>query len=326
MPHRRYLAPFRGARRPRSRSSAYAQSTTALPPRPIAATAAMTPSPSARPIARTSIPTPARGYRQRQTQNAGQDAASQAKQPPGQAPVQPWPGSSRDHAEPANQGDAPGCAILAQAQSPGPAWQARRASSRASSARTSHCTEVSGADITGSYSTAPKAKFAFACWEPIPSATSPWPTSVHYSDYHCHTARRTTRRKSSAAGKAIAPAIRPRRGVGGPSPFALPRSTKRGLAALKLAFSRRSARRIGRPDKKTRLAALGLGRDAYRANPGSPKMMTRLIAAAALIAAITAPALACEWNKSAGANSQSTVASQSSGAQQSKPVQQHKRS
>ena len=79
-------------------------------------------------------------------------------------------------------------------------------------------------------------------------------------------------------------------------------------------------------DKEARLAALGLGRDAYRANPGSPKMMVRLIAAAALIAAITAPALACEWNKSAGADSQSTVASQSSGAQQSKPVQQHKRS
>lgn len=49
-------------------------------------------------------------------------------------------------------------------------------------------------------------------------------------------------------------------------------------------------------------------------------MMVRLIAAAALIAAITAPAFACEWNKSAGADSQSTVASQSSGAQQSKPV------
>ena len=55
-------------------------------------------------------------------------------------------------------------------------------------------------------------------------------------------------------------------------------------------------------------------------------MMVRLISAAALIAAITAPTLACEWNKSAGADSQSTVAAQSSGAQQSKPVQQHKRS
>jgi hypothetical protein len=53
-------------------------------------------------------------------------------------------------------------------------------------------------------------------------------------------------------------------------------------------------------------------------------MMSRLIAAAALIAAITAPALACEWNKSAEAGSQSTVASQS-GAQHSKPVQ-HNRS
>ena len=31
-------------------------------------------------------------------------------------------------------------------------------------------------------------------------------------------------------------------------------------------------------------------------------MMVRLIAAAALIAAITAPAFACEWNKSAGAD------------------------
>jgi hypothetical protein len=78
-------------------------------------------------------------------------------------------------------------------------------------------------------------------------------------------------------------------------------------------------------DKEARLAALGLGRDAYLANPGRLKM-TRLIAAAALIIAITAPAFACEWNKSAGADSQSTVASQSSGAQQSKPVQQHKRS
>jgi hypothetical protein len=55
-------------------------------------------------------------------------------------------------------------------------------------------------------------------------------------------------------------------------------------------------------------------------------MMARLIAAAALIAAVTTSVLACEWNKSAGADSQSTVASQSSGAQQSKPVQQHKRS
>jgi hypothetical protein len=79
-------------------------------------------------------------------------------------------------------------------------------------------------------------------------------------------------------------------------------------------------------DKEAPLATLGLGRDAYQANPGSPKMMARLIVAAALIAAITAPAFACEWNKSAGADSQSTVAAQSNGAQQSKPVQQHKRS
>jgi hypothetical protein len=48
--------------------------------------------------------------------------------------------------------------------------------------------------------------------------------------------------------------------------------------------------------------------------------MTRLIAAAALIVAIAAPALACEWNKSAGADSQSTVASQSGGAQHTKPA------
>ena len=54
--------------------------------------------------------------------------------------------------------------------------------------------------------------------------------------------------------------------------------------------------------------------------------MNLLIAAATLIFAAAAPALACEWNKSAGADSQSTVASQSSGAQQSKPVQPHRRS
>ena len=34
--------------------------------------------------------------------------------------------------------------------------------------------------------------------------------------------RRTTRRRSSAAGNATAPANRPRRGVGGPSPFGRP--------------------------------------------------------------------------------------------------------
>jgi hypothetical protein len=49
--------------------------------------------------------------------------------------------------------------------------------------------------------------------------------------------------------------------------------------------------------------------------------MTRLIAAAAFIIAAAAPALACEWNKSAGADSQSTAASQSGGVQHSKPVQ-----
>ena len=49
--------------------------------------------------------------------------------------------------------------------------------------------------------------------------------------------------------------------------------------------------------------------------------MTRLIAAAVFIVAAAAPALACEWNKSAGADSQSTVSSQSGGAQHSKPVQ-----
>ena len=74
------------------------------------------------------------------------------------------------------------------------------------------------------------------------------------------------------------------------------------------------------PVAVTRLAALGLGRDAHRANPGRLKM-TRLIAAAAFIIAAAAPALACEWNKSAGADSQSTVSSQSGGAQHSKPVQ-----
>ena len=51
--------------------------------------------------------------------------------------------------------------------------------------------------------------------------------------------------------------------------------------------------------------------------------MTRLIAAAVFIVAAVAPGLACEWNKSAGTASQSTVASQ---AQQSKPVHQHNRS
>ena len=51
--------------------------------------------------------------------------------------------------------------------------------------------------------------------------------------------------------------------------------------------------------------------------------MARLIAAALLIASITAPALACERNKSADAGSQSTVASQS-GAQHSKPVQNNR--
>jgi hypothetical protein len=49
--------------------------------------------------------------------------------------------------------------------------------------------------------------------------------------------------------------------------------------------------------------------------------MIRLIAAAALLVTTVAPAFACEWNRSAGAASQSTVASQSGGAQQSKPVQ-----
>ena len=48
--------------------------------------------------------------------------------------------------------------------------------------------------------------------------------------------------------------------------------------------------------------------------------MTRLFAVAMIMVAATAPAFACEWNKSAAAGSQSTVASQS-GTQQSKPVQ-----
>jgi hypothetical protein len=51
--------------------------------------------------------------------------------------------------------------------------------------------------------------------------------------------------------------------------------------------------------------------------------MTRLIAAALFAVAAIAPAIACEFNKSAGTESQSTVASQ---AQQSKPVHQHNRS
>jgi hypothetical protein len=52
--------------------------------------------------------------------------------------------------------------------------------------------------------------------------------------------------------------------------------------------------------------------------------MIRLISAAAFIVAAATPAFACDWNKSADAASQSTVASQS-GAQHSKPVQ-HNRS
>ena len=71
------------------------------------------------------------------------------------------------------------------------------------------------------------------------------------------------------------------------------------------------------------LAELGLGRDAYRANPVGRPRMTRLIAAVVLIIAAAAPALACERDKSAATGSQSTVASQ---AQQSKPVYQHNRS
>ena len=73
------------------------------------------------------------------------------------------------------------------------------------------------------------------------------------------------------------------------------------------------------------LAVLWRRRNAHRAHPRRPKMI-RLIAAIAFIAAIATPALACEWNQSAGTGSQSTVASQSGGAQQSKPVQRHTRS
>jgi hypothetical protein len=51
--------------------------------------------------------------------------------------------------------------------------------------------------------------------------------------------------------------------------------------------------------------------------------MARLIAAAILVVVAAAPALACEWNKSAATDSQSTVASQ---AQQSKPLHQGNRS
>jgi hypothetical protein len=71
------------------------------------------------------------------------------------------------------------------------------------------------------------------------------------------------------------------------------------------------------------LQSLAFGAMLQR-SPGEVSKMIRLIAAAAFLAAATAPTFACEWNKSAGAASQSTVASQS-GAQQSKPAQ-HSRS
>ena len=70
------------------------------------------------------------------------------------------------------------------------------------------------------------------------------------------------------------------------------------------------------------LRPLGEGAMLIKPILGRPSM-TRLIAAAALIIAVAAPALACEGDKSAATGSQSTVASQ---AQQSKPVHQHNRS
>ncbi|HEY0723919.1 MAG TPA: hypothetical protein VGD41_08065 [Pyrinomonadaceae bacterium] len=70
-----------------------------------------------------------------------------------------------------------------------------------------------------------------------------------------------------------------------------------------------------------KLAGRRRRRDALYPNVEGTKM-ARLIAAALFVVAAAAPALACEWNKSA-ATDQSTVASQ---AQQSKPVHQHNRS
>jgi hypothetical protein len=52
--------------------------------------------------------------------------------------------------------------------------------------------------------------------------------------------------------------------------------------------------------------------------------MTRLIGAAIFIVAVTAPAMACDSNKSAQIGSQSTVASQTH--QQSKPTHQQSHS
>jgi hypothetical protein len=71
------------------------------------------------------------------------------------------------------------------------------------------------------------------------------------------------------------------------------------------------------------LQCAGRRRDASQPNVEEGAKMTRLIAAALFVVAAAAPALACEWNKSAATDSQSTVASQ---AQQSKPVHQNNRS
>jgi hypothetical protein len=57
-------------------------------------------------------------------------------------------------------------------------------------------------------------------------------------------------------------------------------------------------------------------RDADHGKSEDAKM-SRLIAIAVLIVAVAAPAFACDWNKSAATDSQSTVASQ--GGKQTPP-------
>jgi hypothetical protein len=59
-----------------------------------------------------------------------------------------------------------------------------------------------------------------------------------------------------------------------------------------------------------RLAAFTHLRDADYGKLENAKM-SRLIAIAALMVAVAAPAFACDWNKSAAADSRSTVASHS---------------
>jgi hypothetical protein len=72
------------------------------------------------------------------------------------------------------------------------------------------------------------------------------------------------------------------------------------------------------------LHRVGHRRDACPSNPKEDAKMTRLIAATMFMVAVTAPAMACEWNKSAQTGSQSTVASQTH--QQSKPTHQQSHS